>query len=251
MSARDARGPQEHERGGDVSSHSSRVAILTKWKHLAVSSVQRTRTWGTTGIVRHPLLRRRTAPHRRGGGERRRQRHKRKFTQATQWSLAIMLTRIGRAGDQITGPTADFQSHVRTGSKGKSTTASIAVICAFAATGTLATNIFLPSLMAMAADLHVSSAAITSTISVFLAIFALGQLIVGPLSDRLAGKNRFWSGFASSCSARSGARSPPTLQASWLAERYRHPAPARLPYCHGRLHEICSMARRWQRSWHR
>jgi DHA1 family bicyclomycin/chloramphenicol resistance-like MFS transporter len=95
-----------------------------------------------------------------------------------------MLTRIGRAGDQITGPTADFQGHVRTGSKGKSTTASIAVICAFAATGTLATNIFLPSLTAMAADLHVSSAAITSTISVFLAIFALGQLIVGPLSDR-------------------------------------------------------------------
>ena len=95
-----------------------------------------------------------------------------------------MLTRIGRAGDQIAGPTADFQGQVRTESKGKSTTASIAVICAFAAMGTLATNIFLPSLTAMAADLHVSSAAITSTISVFLAIFALGQLIVGPLSDR-------------------------------------------------------------------
>jgi hypothetical protein len=27
-----------------VSSHASRVAILTKWKHFAVSSVQRTRT---------------------------------------------------------------------------------------------------------------------------------------------------------------------------------------------------------------
>jgi DHA1 family bicyclomycin/chloramphenicol resistance-like MFS transporter len=50
--------------------------------------------------------------------------------------------------------------------------------------GMLATNIFLPSLTTMAADLHVSSAAITSTISIFLAIFAFGQLIVGPLSDR-------------------------------------------------------------------
>ena len=60
-----------------------------------------------------------------------------------------------------------------------------AVICAFAATGILATNIFLPSLPAIAADLRVSSAAVTSTITVFLAIFAVGQLIVGPLSDRL------------------------------------------------------------------
>ena len=60
-----------------------------------------------------------------------------------------------------------------------------AVICAFAATGILSTNIFLPSLPAIAADLRVSSAAVTSTITVFLAIFAVGQLIVGPLSDRL------------------------------------------------------------------
>jgi DHA1 family bicyclomycin/chloramphenicol resistance-like MFS transporter len=95
-----------------------------------------------------------------------------------------MLTRIGRAGDQIAAPTADFQGKGRTEGKGKSVTVSIAVICAFAATGLLATNIFLPSLMAMATDLHVSSAAITSTISIFLAIFAFGQLIVGPLSDR-------------------------------------------------------------------
>ena len=59
-----------------------------------------------------------------------------------------------------------------------------AVICAFAATAVLSTNIFLPSLPAIAADLRVSSAAVTSTITVFLAIFAVGQLIVGPLSDR-------------------------------------------------------------------
>jgi len=63
-------------------------------------------------------------------------------------------------------------------------TVSRAVICAFAAAGILATNIFLPSLPAIASDLHVSSAAVTSIITVFLAIFAVGQLIVGPLSDR-------------------------------------------------------------------
>ena len=73
---------------------------------------------------------------------------------------------------------------MRERTEGKSVTAATAVICAFASTGMLATNIFLPSLATMAADLQVSSAAITSTISVFLAIFAFGQLIVGPLSDR-------------------------------------------------------------------
>jgi DHA1 family bicyclomycin/chloramphenicol resistance-like MFS transporter len=98
--------------------------------------------------------------------------------------FGIMLTRTRRAGDRIAGPTADFQDKVGTEGTAKSIAVSIAVICAFAATGLLATNIFLPSLTAMATDLHVSSAAITSTISVFLAIFAFGQLIVGPLSDR-------------------------------------------------------------------
>ena len=67
----------------------------------------------------------------------------------------------------------------------RTATACRAVICAFAATGILSTNIFLPSLPVIAADLRVSSAAVTSTITVFLAIFAVGQLIVGPLSDRL------------------------------------------------------------------
>jgi len=66
----------------------------------------------------------------------------------------------------------------------RSMPAGIAVICAFAATATPATNIFLPSLPSMAAALHVSSAAVTSAITVYLAVFAIGQLIVGPLSDR-------------------------------------------------------------------
>jgi DHA1 family bicyclomycin/chloramphenicol resistance-like MFS transporter len=70
------------------------------------------------------------------------------------------------------------------GLKERTVSACIGVICAFAAMGTLATNIFLPSLPSMAASLHVSSAAVTAAITIYLAIFALGQLIVGPLSDR-------------------------------------------------------------------
>jgi DHA1 family bicyclomycin/chloramphenicol resistance-like MFS transporter len=76
-----------------------------------------------------------------------------------------------------------------------STAAQIAVLAALAATGTLATNILLPSLPAMAASLKVSSAAVTSAITVFLAVFALGQLAVGPISDRYGRRWPVLSGF--------------------------------------------------------
>src|SRR3954466_4478333 len=65
-----------------------------------------------------------------------------------------------------------------------STLPQIAVLAMLAATGTLAVNILLPSLPQMAASLKVSSAAVTSAITVFLAVFAVGQLVVGPISDR-------------------------------------------------------------------
>lgn len=62
--------------------------------------------------------------------------------------------------------------------------ASIFVLAALASVGTFATNILLPSLPSIAKSLNVSTAAVASTISVYLAVFAFGQLVVGPLSDR-------------------------------------------------------------------
>jgi DHA1 family bicyclomycin/chloramphenicol resistance-like MFS transporter len=77
-----------------------------------------------------------------------------------------------------------------------STALQIAVLAMLAATGTLATNILLPSLPQMAASLSVSTAAVTSSITVFLAVFALGQLAVGPISDRYGRRWPVLTGFA-------------------------------------------------------
>jgi MFS transporter, DHA1 family, multidrug resistance protein len=76
-----------------------------------------------------------------------------------------------------------------------STSLQIAVLAALASIGTLATNILLPSLPQMAASLKVSTAAVTASITVFLAVFAIGQLLVGPISDRYGRRAPVLAGF--------------------------------------------------------
>jgi DHA1 family bicyclomycin/chloramphenicol resistance-like MFS transporter len=72
----------------------------------------------------------------------------------------------------------------------------VAVLAALSASGTLATNILLPSLPSIAVAMGVSSAEVTLAITIFLAMFALGQLVVGPLSDRLGRRIPVMIGFA-------------------------------------------------------
>jgi DHA1 family bicyclomycin/chloramphenicol resistance-like MFS transporter len=53
-----------------------------------------------------------------------------------------------------------------------------------AALGMLATNMYLASLPSLGHDLAASPAEVQLTLTVFLASFAVGQLVIGPLSDR-------------------------------------------------------------------
>src|SRR3981189_2552621 len=77
-----------------------------------------------------------------------------------------------------------------------STFLQIAVLATLSATGTLATNILLPSLSQLATSLKVSSAAVTSAITAFIAVFAFGQLLGGTISSRYGRAWPVLTGFA-------------------------------------------------------
>ncbi len=62
--------------------------------------------------------------------------------------------------------------------------ALLALLTALSAFGMLATNLYLPSLPSLARALNTDARGAQATLSVFLAGFAVAQLIAGPLSDR-------------------------------------------------------------------
>jgi MFS transporter, DHA1 family, multidrug resistance protein len=72
----------------------------------------------------------------------------------------------------------------------------LAILASLAALGTLATNILLPSLPKIASSFNVPTSATGSMMSAFFATFALGQLFVGPLSDRYGRRPAVLGGIA-------------------------------------------------------
>jgi len=68
------------------------------------------------------------------------------------------------------------------------------LLAGFAALGALATNIILPAFPAMASDLGASVTELSATLSSFFLAFALGQLFVGPLSDRFGRRRLVMAG---------------------------------------------------------
>jgi DHA1 family bicyclomycin/chloramphenicol resistance-like MFS transporter len=72
---------------------------------------------------------------------------------------------------------------VRTGSVSTGSGWFIIMLAAIGALAPLGTDIILPALPIMASELHTSDGMIQATLGAFILAFALGQLIVGPLSD--------------------------------------------------------------------
>lgn len=70
----------------------------------------------------------------------------------------------------------------------------IVLLAALAALGALATNIILPVFPRIGAELGVDQRALTVTLSSFFIAFAVGQLVVGPFSDRFGRKWTVMSG---------------------------------------------------------
>ncbi|WP_342235620.1 multidrug effflux MFS transporter [Inquilinus sp. OTU3971] len=70
------------------------------------------------------------------------------------------------------------------------------LLAGLAALGALATNIILPAFPRMAAELAISSAELGLLLSSFFVAFALGQLVVGPFSDRFGRKPIVLGGLA-------------------------------------------------------
>lgn len=72
----------------------------------------------------------------------------------------------------------------------------LALLTALSTLGLLATNLYLPSLPALAADLQVMPERIGMTLTLFLASLALSQLVIGPLSDRFGRRPVLVTGLA-------------------------------------------------------
>lgn len=77
-----------------------------------------------------------------------------------------------------------------------SSPAAILLLAALTALAMLATNIVLPVMPEMMADIGAQPQAAASVLWAFLAVFAFGQLVAGPLSDRIGRRPVLFGGLA-------------------------------------------------------
>lgn len=76
------------------------------------------------------------------------------------------------------------------------TGALLALLAGLSALGSLATNIILPAFPAISVELGTSVKALSATLGTFFVSFAIGQLFVGPLSDRFGRRPLVLGGIA-------------------------------------------------------
>ena len=91
------------------------------------------------------------------------------------------------------------------------------LLAGLAALGALATNIILPAFPDMARELGTSVKDLSATLGTFFVAFAIGQLFVGPLSDRFGRRPVLLGGMAVYCVASLLAIAAPSFETLLLA----------------------------------
>ncbi|PTM39486.1 multidrug effflux MFS transporter [Bosea sp. 124] len=94
------------------------------------------------------------------------------------------------------GPFAVMGEAVAPSVAGEVSGGVVLLLAGLAAVGTLATNIILPAFPRMGAELGLTGAQLGLLLSSFFITFALGQLVVGPLSDRFGRRSLVLGGLA-------------------------------------------------------
>jgi DHA1 family bicyclomycin/chloramphenicol resistance-like MFS transporter len=82
----------------------------------------------------------------------------------------------------------------RTAASGRAQLKLVLVLGGLSAFGPLSIDMYLPALPRMAADLHAADTTVQLTLSAFIAGLALGQLVLGPLSDALGRRRPLLAG---------------------------------------------------------
>lgn len=92
------------------------------------------------------------------------------------------------------------------------TGAMLVTLALLSATSPLATDMYLPSFPQMTADMHTSATAIQMSLTSFLVGIGLGQVVFGPLSDRMGRLIPLLVGVALYVAASAGAALAPTVE---------------------------------------
>ena len=125
----------------------------------------------------------------------------------------------------------------------RDTLAMTAVLALMTALGPLSTDLYLPSLPSIATNFSSSIAAAQTTLSAFLFGFALGQIVHGPLSDRLGRKPVLLGGFLLFSLATLACAYAPSMDALIAGRFLKRSGPLVLSCWDGRLRAISTRGR--------
>jgi DHA1 family bicyclomycin/chloramphenicol resistance-like MFS transporter len=102
-----------------------------------------------------------------------------------------------------------------------SRTRLILILGALTAFGPFSTDMYLPSFTTLAREMNASQAAVQATLSAFLVGLALGQLVLGPLSDRYGRRLPLIAGMILYIAAAVACALAPNIETLWVARFFQ------------------------------